>query len=177
MISTSTLALKTFSEDISSNISANVFDVTSLNQNNFPRDFVFGTSTSAYQYEGGAMEDGKEQVYGYLKISGCIQVIISWSRILPNGRISGGVNQEGITYYNDLLANALEDEYGGFLSPLIVFDFRDYAELCFKEFGDRVKYWITINEPSTYTTSGYAIGMFPPGRCSDWQNLNCTGGI
>jgi beta-glucosidase len=39
-----------------------------------------------------------------------------------------------------------------------------------------VKYWITVNEPSTYTTAGYAIGMFPPGRCSDWQNLNCTGG-
>ncbi|CAJ2652567.1 unnamed protein product [Trifolium pratense] len=55
-------------------------------------------------------------------------------------------------------------------------DFRDYAELCFKEFGDRVKYWITVNEPSTYTTAGYVIGMFPPGRCSDWQNLNCTGG-
>ncbi|KAH1238730.1 Beta-glucosidase 11 [Glycine max] len=41
----------------------------------------------------------------------------------------------------------LEDEYGGFLSPHIVDDFRDYAKLCFKEFGNRVKHWITLNEP------------------------------
>jgi len=39
-----------------------------------------------------------------------------------------------------------------------------------------VKYWITINEPSTYCTGGYVNAIFPPGRCSDWQNLNCTGG-
>ncbi|XP_019457141.1 PREDICTED: cyanogenic beta-glucosidase-like [Lupinus angustifolius] len=120
---------------------------------------------------------------------------ISWSRILPKGRLSGGINQEGIKYYNNLinelvangiqpfvtlfhwdLPQALEDEYGGFLSPQIVNDYRDYAEVCFKEFGDRVKHWITLNEPSTYSTGGYSIGMFPPGRCSDWQNLNCTGG-
>ncbi|XP_020984762.1 beta-glucosidase 12 [Arachis duranensis] len=120
---------------------------------------------------------------------------ISWSRILPKGTLSGGINQEGIKYYNnlinELLANgiqpfvtlfhwdlpqALEDDYGGFLSPRIVDDFQDYADLCFKEFGDRVKHWITLNEPSTFSTAGYVIGMFPPGRCSDWQKLNCTGG-
>ncbi|KAL1298392.1 hypothetical protein HN51_042766 [Arachis hypogaea] len=120
---------------------------------------------------------------------------ISWSRILPKGTLSGGINQEGIKYYNnlinELLANgiqpfvtlfhwdlpqALQDDYGGFLSPRIVDDFQDYADLCFKEFGDRVKHWITLNEPSTFSTAGYVIGMFPPGRCSDWQKLNCTGG-
>ncbi|KAJ4724164.1 Beta-glucosidase [Melia azedarach] len=120
---------------------------------------------------------------------------ISWSRILPNGKLSGGVNKEGIAYYNnlinELLANgvepfvtlfhwdtpqALEDEYGGFFSPHIVNDFRDYAEVCFKEFGDRVKHWITLNEPWTYSTGGYASGYLAPGRCSDWQQLNCTGG-
>ncbi|KAI5435123.1 variant 2, Beta-glucosidase 12 [Lathyrus oleraceus] len=200
-----------------------------LNRSSFPIDFIFGTSTSAYQYEGGAKEGGKgtniwdtftkkypekiaDRNTGEVSVDGyhlykedvgimkymnldAYRLSISWSRILPSGRISGGINEEGITYYNnminELLANgievfatifhwdlpqALEDEYGGFLSPLIVFDFRDYAELCFKEFGDRVKHWITINEPSTYTTAGYVIGMFPPGRCSDWLNLNCTGG-
>lgn len=55
-------------------------------------------------------------------------------------------------------------------------DFRDYTELCFKEFGDRVKHWITLNEPSGYSYAGYDIGALAPGRCSDWQNLNCTGG-
>ncbi|KAI4357107.1 hypothetical protein L6164_001076 [Bauhinia variegata] len=120
---------------------------------------------------------------------------ISWSRILPKGKLSGGVNQEGINYYNslinELLANGiqpfvtlfhwdlpqtLEDEYGGLLSSRIVDDFRDYAELCFKEFGDRVKHWITLNEPWTVSRNGYAAGNLAPGRCSAWQNLNCTGG-
>ncbi|MED6205994.1 Beta-glucosidase 12 [Stylosanthes scabra] len=120
---------------------------------------------------------------------------ISWSRILPKGKLSGGINQEGIKYYNNLidellsngikpfvtlfhwdLPQTLEDEYGGFLSPNIVNDFRDYAEVCFKEFGDRVKHWITLNEPWTYSQGGYASGMLAPGRCSKWVNPNCTGG-
>ncbi|XP_061367286.1 beta-glucosidase 12-like [Gastrolobium bilobum] len=119
---------------------------------------------------------------------------ISWSRILPKGKLSGGINQEGVKYYNnlinELLANGLqpfvtlfhwdlpqtlEDEYGGFLSPRIVNDFRDYAELCFKEFGDRVKHWITLNEPWSYSTNGYTTGIHAPGRCSQWLNPNCTG--
>ncbi|KAL4292443.1 hypothetical protein AHAS_Ahas18G0028600 [Arachis hypogaea] len=120
---------------------------------------------------------------------------ISWSRILPKGTLSGGINQEGIKYYNnlinELLANGikpfvtlfhwdlpqtLEDEYGGFLSPNIINDFGDYAEVCFKEFGDRVKHWITLNEPWTYSQGGYASGMLAPGRCSKWVNPNCSAG-
>ncbi|KAI5390782.1 hypothetical protein KIW84_075896, partial [Lathyrus oleraceus] len=120
---------------------------------------------------------------------------ISWSRVLPKGKLSGGVNPEGIKYYNNLInellakglqpyvtlfhwdvPQALEDEYGGFLWRPIVDDFRDYAELCFKEFGDRVKHWITINEPWSVSMNAYAFGKFAPGRCSDWLNLNCTGG-
>nr|POE81296.1 cyanogenic beta-glucosidase [Quercus suber] len=120
---------------------------------------------------------------------------ISWSRVLPKGKLSGGVNREGIKYYNNLinkllakglqpfvtlyhydLPQALEDEYGGFLSPHIVDDFQDYAELCFKEFGDRVKHWITLNEPWGTSYGGYAMGILPPARCSSWQHLNCLGG-
>ncbi|XP_073226438.1 beta-glucosidase 12-like isoform X2 [Cicer arietinum] len=97
---------------------------------------------------------------------------ISWSRILPKGKVNAGINQEGIKYYNNLinelldnglipfvtllhldLPQALEDKYGGFLSPDIINDFQDYAELCFKEFGDRVKHWITLNEPFSYSMS------------------------
>ncbi|CAK9175357.1 unnamed protein product [Ilex paraguariensis] len=55
-------------------------------------------------------------------------------------------------------------------------DYRDYAELCFERFGDWVKYWITLNEPWSYSTGGYATGNFAPGRCSSWQQLNCSGG-
>ncbi|KAM6598093.1 hypothetical protein CsatA_008617 [Cannabis sativa] len=120
---------------------------------------------------------------------------ISWSRLLPNGKVSGGVNKKGVKYYNDLideliakglkpyvtlfhwdLPQPLEDEYGGFLSPHIVEHFKEYAEVCFKEFGDRVKHWITLNEPWTYSMGGYSSGTFAPGRCSSWQKLNCTGG-
>ncbi|CAN6696196.1 unnamed protein product [Malus baccata var. baccata] len=107
---------------------------------------------------------------------------ISWSRLLPNGKLSGGVNKEGVQYYNNLinellnkgvtpyatifhwdLPQALEEEYGGFLNRQILF-------------GDRVKHWITLNEPYTFITFGYASGELAPGRCSAWQNLNCTGG-
>ena len=55
-------------------------------------------------------------------------------------------------------------------------DFRDYAKLCFKEFGDHVKHWITLNEPWSLRYVGYALGGAAPGRRSSWQQLNCTGG-
>ena len=48
-------------------------------------------------------------------------------------------------------------------------DFREYSEFCFKEFGDRVKHWITLNEPYSYVYAGYVEGKFAPGRCSSWQ--------
>jgi hypothetical protein len=42
-------------------------------------------------------------------------------------------------------------------------DFQDYAELCFKEFGDRVKHLITLNEPWSYSVGGYVQGILAPG--------------
>ncbi|KAM1552789.1 hypothetical protein PS1_005594 [Malus domestica] len=120
---------------------------------------------------------------------------ISWSRLLPSGKLSGGVNQRGIIHYNNLIdellrngikpvvtlfhwdvPEALEHEYGGFLSPRIINHFRDYAELCYKEFGDRVKQWTTLNEPHSVSNNGFAVGSQAPGRCSYWQNRNCLGG-
>ncbi|KAK9673700.1 hypothetical protein RND81_12G184500 [Saponaria officinalis] len=120
---------------------------------------------------------------------------ISWSRILPKGKLTRGANLKGIRYYNNLidelirsgvkpfvtllhgdLPQALEDDYGGFLSTDIIDDFRDYADLCYREFGDRVKHWMTLNEPLYYDISGYAVGNGPPARCSKWLDLNCTGG-
>lgn len=55
-------------------------------------------------------------------------------------------------------------------------DYGDFAELCFKEFGDRVKHWITFNEQYVFIINGYGVGAFAPGRCSSWQPFNCTGG-
>ncbi|MED6113739.1 Beta-glucosidase 12 [Stylosanthes scabra] len=199
--------------------------VDSLNRTNFPDNFLFGTASSSYQYEGAVNEGGRgpsiwdtftqthpekiadrsngvlavDSYHRYKEDVGIMKDIgfdayrfsISWSRVLPGGKLKTGVNREGITYYNnlinELLANglkpfvtlfhwdlpqALEDEYGGFLSPNIVKDFTDYAEVCYREFGDRVKHWITLNEPLTYTTNGYGNGVFAPGRCSLYNNCD-----
>ncbi|CAA7017237.1 unnamed protein product [Microthlaspi erraticum] len=119
----------------------------------------------------------------------------AWSRIIPRGRRNRGVNKDGIKYYNDLIKGLLErnitpfvtlfhwdlpqvlqDDYEGFLSPQIIDDFRDYADLCFELFGHMVKNWITINQLYTVPTRGYGLGSDAPGRCSHWQDSSCYAG-
>ncbi|XP_011098339.2 beta-glucosidase 18 [Sesamum indicum] len=109
---------------------------------------------------------------------------ISWSRVLPRGRL-GGVNQAGITFYNSIIDNLLlrgiqpfvtifhneypqefEDRFGGWLSPVMQEEFVHFAETCFKHFSDRVKYWMTINEPNLFAEMAYERATFPPARCS-----------
>ncbi|XP_019239518.1 PREDICTED: beta-glucosidase 18-like isoform X2 [Nicotiana attenuata] len=118
---------------------------------------------------------------------------ISWARILPNGMYRD-INMAGIQHYNKLInaliqkgiepsvtlthydiPQELEDRYGGWLSPKIQRDFSYYADICFKYFGDRVKYWVTINEPNVMAVRGYRLGTFPPARCSRSFG-NCSAG-
>uniref|UniRef100_A0A0D9YGD8 4-hydroxy-7-methoxy-3-oxo-3,4-dihydro-2H-1,4-benzoxazin-2-yl glucosidebeta-D-glucosidase n=1 Tax=Oryza glumipatula TaxID=40148 RepID=A0A0D9YGD8_9ORYZ len=119
---------------------------------------------------------------------------ISWSRLIPSGR--GAVNQQGLKYYNNIideltkrgiqvhvmlyhldLPQALEDEYAGWLSPRIVEDFTAYADVCFREFGDRVSHWTILAEPNVAALGGYDTGEFAPGRCSDpFGVTKCTVG-
>ncbi|KAF2319365.1 hypothetical protein GH714_015158 [Hevea brasiliensis] len=120
---------------------------------------------------------------------------ISWSRVIPSGRRREGVNKEGIEFYNNVIneiisnglepfvtifhwdtPQALEDKYGGFLSRDIVYDYYEYANLLFEEFGDRVKYWMTFNEPWSLSGFSYDDGVFAPGRCSSWVNRQCRAG-
>uniref|UniRef100_A0A6N2K6K8 Beta-glucosidase n=1 Tax=Salix viminalis TaxID=40686 RepID=A0A6N2K6K8_SALVM len=132
--------------------------IASLNRSSFPGGFIFGTASSAYQYEGAAAEGGRGP-----------SIWDVYTHRYP------GI-QPFVTLFHWDLPHALEDEYGGFLSPRIVNDYEDYAQICFREFGDRVKYWITLNEPWSFSIGGYAAGLLAPGRCSDWQGLNCAGG-
>ncbi|MBC1631474.1 glycoside hydrolase family 1 protein [Listeria welshimeri] len=88
---------------------------------------------------------------------------IAWTRIFPSGR--GDINQKGVDFYNDLIdelckygieplvtiyhfdyPQSLVEEYGGWMSRKSVEDYRAYAEFLFQTYGDRVKYWLTINE-------------------------------
>lgn len=105
---------------------------------------------------------------------------ISWTRILPDG--IGEVNQLGLDFYNRLidcclkydlepwvtlyhwdLPQALEKQ-GGWTSRIVVNAFIKFADVCSKSFGDRVKNWIVMNEPSTFTGMGYLVGYYAPGR-------------
>nr|GMD83062.1 beta-glucosidase 46-like isoform X1 [Ipomoea batatas] len=196
-------------------------------KSSFPSNFLFGTSSSSYQFEGAFQSEGKgpshilhpfvewnkNKLLCYRAYSGWKQwryravdqyhryqedidlmtnlgvnsyrFSISWSRILPKGKL-GDVNKAGIRHYNRLIdaliqkgiqpfvtlshydiPQELEDRYGGWLSPKIQEDFSYYADICFRYFGDRVKHWATFNEPNIVAIRGYRSGIYPPSRCSD----------
>mgnify|MGYP002559914251 FL=1 len=176
----------------------------------FPKDFLWGASTSAYQVEGASLEDGKgpscqdvkvvpegtsdlkvcaDQYHRYKEDIALMAEMgfktyrfsISWSRIIPEG--TGAINPKGIEYYNNVIDECLK--YG--IEPLVTmfhFDmpaaldergswgnrdsidwFLNFAKVMFENFGDRVKYWLTINEQNMLTLVGPVIGtlMIPEG--------------
>ncbi|GAB2289611.1 Belongs to the glycosyl hydrolase 1 [Dionaea muscipula] len=162
---------------------------------------IFDTYTLDENWHGG---NGDVACDGYHKYKEDVQLMvetgldayrfsISWSRLIPNGR--GPVNPKGLEYYNNLInelinhgiqphvtlihldvPQALEDEYGGFLSRRITLDFTAFADVCFREFGDRVLHWTTINEGNIFVMGGYDLAQSPPRRCSPPFGQNCHGG-
>jgi beta-glucosidase/6-phospho-beta-glucosidase/beta-galactosidase len=66
-----------------------------------------------------------------------------------------------LTPYRDL-PQSLQDS-GGWINEEIIGLYGDYSRLVFQTLGDRVKTWITINEPFTFCYYGYGEGTFPPG--------------
>lgn len=164
----------------------------------FPKGFMWGAATSAYQCEGAALEDGKKEnqqdvinrqihdEYGYADASVAsdhyhhykedvalmaemgfksYRFSINWSRVLPDG--VGEPNPKGVQFYHNLIGElrknhiepvvtmwhydlpmALVNKYGGWRSRQIVNDFEYYARFLAKEYGNEVKYWLTINEQS-----------------------------
>lgn len=108
---------------------------------------------------------------------------LSWPRIQPTGQ--GKPNAHGLRFYSDLidallkhditpwvtlyhwdLPLALQLEYDGWLNPKLADFFAEYASICFEAFGDRVKHWLTLNEPWCCAMLGHGLGMHAPGRIS-----------
>ncbi|XBI29705.1 hypothetical protein VPH35_053629 [Triticum aestivum] len=205
-------------------------------RSDFPREFVFGAGTSAYQYEGAVAEDGRSPsgwdtfthagkmpdkstadvaADGYHKYMDDVKLMsetgleayrfsISWSRLIPSTEIlitfirtnrfcfliylsfwenfgfadgRGAVNPKGLEYYNNLidelmnhgiqvhitlhhvdLPQILEDQYGGWLSPKIVEDFTAYADVCFREFGNRVASGLSRKGSGMSDSVGDSVG-------------------
>ena len=94
----------------------------------------------------------------------CFRTSIAWTRIFPNGD-EEEPNEEGLKFYDDLFDECLKygiepvvtlshfempyhlvKEYGGFRNRKCIDFFVKYAEVCFKRYNGKVKYWMTFNE-------------------------------
>lgn len=178
----------------------------------FPKSFLWGSASAAYQIEGAYREGGKGlSVWDkFVRIPGktyegtngdvavdhyhryqedvdlmaeaglkAYRFSIAWTRIFPNGK--GEPNEAGLKFYDDLindliahkiepvvtiyhwdLPQALQDEYGGWESREIIPDFLNYAKTLFDRYGDRVRYWVTLNEQNIFMQHGYLMASHPP---------------
>ena len=179
----------------------------------FPKDFLWGASTSAYQVEGASLthgkgpscQDVKEIPAGTSGLDVCsdhyhrykedialmaemgfkvYRFSVSWSRLLPEG--TGRINQEGVDFYNNVIDECLKfgiiplvtmfhfdmpaalDERGSWSNPDSVDWFVEFAKLMYESYGDRVKYWLTINEQNMLTLVGPVIGtLHIPEGCNN----------
>lgn len=163
----------------------------------FPKDFLWGASSSGYQCEGAWDEDGKtpsvqdiapvipgtsdwkvaSDHYHHFKEDIALMAemnfteyrfSIQWTRIIPSG--DGEVNPLGVKHYHEVideclkyginpvitlyhfdLPACLQERYGGWTSRECIDAFVKYCEVCFKEYGSKVKYFLTINEQNMMT--------------------------
>ncbi|KAF4373585.1 hypothetical protein F8388_025279 [Cannabis sativa] len=167
-----------------------------IKKSDFPSDFVFGVATAAAQIEGSVNGEGKGEsiwdnfvktnpvkiadrsnmttaIDSYKRFMSDIEAIsklgvksyrfsIAWTRILPNGSLSGGVNEAGISHYNNLINELVKRG----IKPYVTLLHFDSPQALQEKFGDRVKNWVTINEPLIVAQMGYDLGVAAPGRCS-----------
>ena len=103
------------------------------------------------------------------------------------------MNQEGLNFYAELIDTLLENniepyitlyhwelpealhQKGGWLNDEIVDWFGEYAALIAKNFGNRVKYFFTINEPQCFIGLGYLHGVHAPGyKCSVGETVRMS---
>lgn len=112
---------------------------------------------------------------------------VAWSRVIPFD--DRKVNEQGIEFYSNVIDELLENdiepiltmyhwdlpaylqaEYDGWESRKILDDFKLYAQVLFENFGDRVKYWVTMNEQNVFSSLGYLYQLHPPKVC-DFQRF------
>ncbi|KAL4641764.1 beta-klotho-like [Arapaima gigas] len=108
---------------------------------------------------------------------------LSWPRLFPNGDALGPPNPAAVTHYNRLINQlrqegiepvvtlyhwdlplALQEWHGGWLNDTLVDAFDHYAAFCFRTFGNRVRYWVTIHNPYLVAWQGYTTGLHAPGQ-------------
>lgn len=187
--------------------------MTTPNRTDFPKDFIWGTSTASYQIEGAAHEDGRgasiwdtfshtpgrvkngdtgdvacdhyHRLHSDLDLMKYIgidayRLSVAWPRVIPNGR--GNVNSKGLAFYDRLIDGLLEREIepwvtlyhwdlpqvlqdaGGWGSRDTAHALAEYTQVVTGALGDRVKHWITINEPWCVAYLGYGVGVHAPGE-------------
>ena len=115
---------------------------------------------------------------------------VSWPRVLPEGY--GKVNEKGLDFYDRLIDELLKHgidpflteyhwdlpealgERGGFRNPDYPDWFAEYTTLLVQRYGDRVRRYITYNEPLCAVHASYKAGVFAPGlKLTDTQSLMC----
>ncbi|MCC5804882.1 MAG: beta-glucosidase [Opitutales bacterium] len=115
---------------------------------------------------------------------GAYRFSISWPRVLPEG--TGRVNEKGLAFYDRLVDALLEGgvtpyatlfhwDYpyelfcrGGWLNSDSPLWFAEYADVIVDRLGDRVKHWMTMNEPQCFLGFGHVTGTHAPGLKLDW---------
>ncbi|XP_050670535.1 myrosinase 1-like isoform X2 [Leptidea sinapis] len=160
--------------------SENIFDYAIHNQPCYAIDCSNGdvAANSYYLYKRD-VEMLRELGVNFYRFS------LSWTRLFPTS-FTDKINKAGVEYYNNLIDELLKNniqpvvtlfhwdmpqklqQLGGWLNNNIVDWFGDYAEAVFVLFGDRVKYWITVNEPFQICEFGYGNAILIPA-------LNLTG--
>ncbi|MDP2699319.1 GH1 family beta-glucosidase [Thalassospira sp.] len=178
----------------------------------FPKDFRWGVSTSSYQIEGGARDDGRGATIWdtYCDTPGKVangengriacdhyhrwaedldliknmgaqhyRFSVMWPRVMPDG--TGAVNEKGLAFYDRLVDGMLErgidpwlclyhwdlpqalQDRGGWANRDIVGWFGDYTDVIARRLGDRIKAWVTFNEPNVVAWVGHEEGRHAPG--------------
>lgn len=105
---------------------------------------------------------------------------LSWSRIFPQG--TGQPNPKGVDFYHQVIDACLErgiqpwitlyhwdlpqalEERGGWVNRDVVDWFCQYTDFCVREWGNKVKHWMILNEPMAFTSLGYMLGYHAPGK-------------